>query len=216
MYYYCERTADDFFSEPLNSITNLAFVVIAFFILRKYSKAQYSYIFSGLIFFIGVGSFALHTFPSRFTALVDVAFILFFILFFLFVLSHKVINLPIIHSITMSLIAPILYFYIGGKFKEEFPNIGDSSFYIIILMHMILICLYLYYKNINSIKYIIISSSIFALSIFFRVIDQILCEINIHGTHFLWHLLNSLVLYYLVKFIINSSHCPPKNTNLSQ
>ncbi len=216
MYYYCERTADDIFSEPLNSITNLAFILIAFFIFRKYSKSQYSFIFSGLIFFIGVGSFLLHTFPSRLTALVDVIFILFFILFFLYIVFRKVIHLSITYSLAMSLVAPILYFYIGRALKAEFPNIGDSSFYIIILMHMILICLYLFYKNIDNIRYIIISSSIFAFSIFFRVIDHIFCDINVNGTHFVWHILNSLVLYFLVKFIMNSSHYLPKNTNLSQ
>lgn len=216
MYYYCERTADHIFSEPLNSITNIAFIFIAYFIFKKYRKADYSLILSGLIFFIGVGSFLLHTFPSRLTALVDVVFILFFILFFLYVLSRKIIKLSIIYSLSMSLISPILYFYLGRALKAEFPRIGDSSFYIIILIHMFLICIYIFQKKLRNLKYIFIGSIVFAFSIFFRVIDQVYCEINIHGTHFIWHILNSLVLYYLSKFIMYNSHFRPKNTSLSQ
>ena len=41
----------------------------------------------------------------------------------------------------------------------------------------------------------------------------IYCDINLYGTHFLWHILNSLVLFYLVRFSISNLYFRPKNTN---
>jgi len=35
----------------------------------------------------------------------------------------------------------------------------------------------------------------FALSLCFRTMDQALCSLVPSGTHFLWHLLNAVVLY---------------------
>jgi hypothetical protein len=77
----------DILSEPLNSITNLAFILISYLIFKKYKNYDYV-IFSGLIFCIGIGSFLLHTIPSKITALMDVMFILFFIIF-LFIYSFS-------------------------------------------------------------------------------------------------------------------------------
>ncbi len=213
MYYYCERTAGDIFSEPLNSLTNLAFILVSYLIFKKYKNYEYSLIFSGLIFCIGLGSFLLHTFPSTITALIDVIFILFFIIFFLYILYKNVLELRIIYALFLSFISPVLYFYLGSSLKENLPLVGDSSFYIVILLNLILIYLYLLIKNTNFSNDILIASIIFFISIFFRIIDQVYCDINLYGTHFLWHILNSLVLFYLVKFIISNLYFHPKNTN---
>ncbi len=213
MYYYCERTTADIFSEPLNSITNLAFVLISYLIFRKYKNYENGIIFSGLVFCIGLGSFLLHTIPSKITALIDVMFILFFIVFFLYILFRKVIKLPIIYALLLSLASPFIYYYLGSSLKQNFSLIGDSSFYIVILSHLILIYFYLLIKNVNFNNYILIASIIFLISIFCRIIDKVYCDINLYGTHFLWHILNSLVLFYLVKFIISNLNFHPKNTN---
>ena len=213
MYYYCERTSADIFSEPLNSLTNLAFIFISYLIFKKYKNYKNGLIFSGLIFFIGLGSFLLHTIPSKITALIDVIFILFFIIFFLYILYKNVLKTKIIYALFLSFVSPVLYFYLGSSLKENFPLFGDSSFYIFILLNLILIYFYLLIKNTNFSNYILIASIIFLISIFFRIIDQVYCDINFYGTHFLWHILNSLVLFYLVRFSISNLYFLPKNTN---
>ena len=213
MYYYCERTAADVLSEPLNSITNLAFVLISYLIFKKYKNHEYSLIFSGLIFCIGLGSFLLHTIPSKITALIDVMFILFFIIFFLYILFQKILKLAITCALFLSLASPVLYYYLGSVLKENFTLFGDSSFYIVIWLHLNLIYFYLLIKNANFNNFILVASIIFVISIFFRIIDKVYCDINLYGTHFLWHILNSLVLFYLVKFIISNLSFHPKNTN---
>ena len=86
--YYCERTTDSFLSEPLNSITNLAFLIVAIFIYKKYRNQIYVNVFSFSIFFIGIGSFLFHTIPSKITGLVDILFILIFILIYIYLISY--------------------------------------------------------------------------------------------------------------------------------
>ena len=81
MYYYCERTAQGILSEPLNSITNLAFIIISILILKRYRGEKYSVIFSSLIGLIGIGSFLFHTIPTTMIGFLDITFILLFILF---------------------------------------------------------------------------------------------------------------------------------------
>ena len=60
---YCERTGPEFWSEPVNAITNFAFIISALFIaklirdhLRQGKRDVVSWIFCALIFIIGVGS----------------------------------------------------------------------------------------------------------------------------------------------------------------
>lgn len=201
MYYYCERTTQGIFSEPLNSITNLAFIITSILILKRYSGEKYSIIFSSLIGLIGIGSFLFHTIPTTLTSLLDITFILFFILFYLFIINNFIFNFSKIISLILTFVSPFIYFYLGKALKESIGFLGDSSFYIIILMHLFLIYLFALKEKTEGRLYILLANILFALSICFRLIDNHICNINFYGTHFIWHILNSLVLYTLVIFM---------------
>ncbi|GAU84397.1 hypothetical protein [Bosea sp. BIWAKO-01] len=43
---------------------------------------------------------------------------------------------------------------------------------------------------------------VFALSLSLRTLDLILCQSVPFGTHWLWHLLNAMVLYLLLRAVI--------------
>lgn len=64
---YCERvgTNPDFWGEPVNAITNAAFLVAALWVYREALKRNRLDLLSGLlctnVFFIGIGSFLFHT-----------------------------------------------------------------------------------------------------------------------------------------------------------
>jgi hypothetical protein len=49
---------------------------------------------------------------------------------------------------------------------------------------------------------ILLAAGIFLLSLTFRTIDKAACASFPLGTHFLWHLLNALVLYVLLRTAI--------------
>jgi hypothetical protein len=47
-----------------------------------------------------------------------------------------------------------------------------------------------------------LAAGLFALSLAFRVVDLPICPAFPTGTHFVWHLLNALVLYVLLRAAI--------------
>ena len=63
---YCERVAQGFWGEPLNAVTNLAFIIAAVISWRSIRghNMPYLYVLSIILFLIGVGSFLFHTFAT--------------------------------------------------------------------------------------------------------------------------------------------------------
>ena len=66
---YCERTDASFWSEPLNALTNLAFLVAAILIARwaRRERGRLSWdaaVLAALAALVGVGSFLFHTFAT--------------------------------------------------------------------------------------------------------------------------------------------------------
>ena len=86
---YCERTGPEFWSEPLNAVTNLAFIFAAFLVARMILRAGPErrrdgalWGLTGLICVIGIGSGLFHTFATRWALLADIIPIALFILIY--------------------------------------------------------------------------------------------------------------------------------------
>jgi hypothetical protein len=81
---YCERLSASFWAEPLNAVSNAAFLLAAlaaFLLLRRSGRRALPVeILTGLVAVIGIGSFLFHTMPQRWTMLADVVPIQFFAL----------------------------------------------------------------------------------------------------------------------------------------
>ena len=87
MNFYCERTNDQFFNEPINAISNIFFILVSFSlikILKKNKSKKIYYVQPILIFFIGIGSFLFHLNPNIITLYSDVIPIFLFSLSFIF------------------------------------------------------------------------------------------------------------------------------------
>ena len=72
---YCERTGAGFWSEPFNALSNAAFLVAAlwsFRLARRTGADDAVKALAALVFAIGIGSFAFHSFAVRWAALADV------------------------------------------------------------------------------------------------------------------------------------------------
>jgi hypothetical protein len=51
---------------------------------------------------------------------------------------------------------------------------------------------------------LLIAAGVFTVSLFLRTIDIAACERVPFGTHFLWHLLNGVVLYLAMRSLVTS------------
>ncbi|MGA0824079.1 MAG: alkaline phytoceramidase, partial [Burkholderiaceae bacterium] len=77
---YCERLDPSFWAEPINALTNLAFIAVGFWVLR--GSSQSGKVLGLLTLLVGIGSLAFHTFATPWAATLDVGFIALFILAF--------------------------------------------------------------------------------------------------------------------------------------
>lgn len=77
---YCERgLSPAFWAEPVNAVTNAAFIVASLvalallYRLPNHERTVMRHLLIALVFIIGVGSFLFHTFATRWAAVADVA-----------------------------------------------------------------------------------------------------------------------------------------------
>ncbi len=197
---YCERLAAGLWQEPLNAISNLVFIIVAYLLWRKLVNSKHSaYSLQGLvllIFAIGIGSALFHTFASPWAAAADVIPILLFKLLFLWVYARHIMQLSTAKALLLlaGLIAAIL---LALVFKHY---LNGSILYIPALLMLYILGFYHYrYADIQQGRgLLLIAGALLTTAIFFRSIDMQICHSVAWGTHFLWHLINGLVLYYLM------------------
>lgn len=206
---YCERNSLEFFAEPLNAVTNILFIVVSAFLLFRYKNKEKPFL-ALIIFMIGISSFLYHTIPIGIWGALDVFFILLYILFYLSFAINKFFILSRIISIFISIAFLFICYFFGNFFKNTI--IGTTSYYLPIVFALYI--LYFLFKKKVAIKkeYFFYSAVIFSISVMFRALDYYLCSFLHIGTHFIWHILNALTLYFLGKFYyLNSTDPPQKN-----
>ena len=203
-FYYCERNSIETFAEPLNAISNVAFVLcgIIFFLRKGMIKNPLPY----SVIFIGLSSFLFHYIPISFFSTLDVFSILLFVVLYNTLLTRKILNYSYFKSALSSFILILLSFLLGILFSKTI--ISTSSFYLGLLSYMIYIAFLL--KKVSNIKYFLIAIILFSISLIFRSVDIYLCDFISFGTHFVWHILNSLVIYFLILFLFLTNRSSPK------
>ena len=85
---YCERTDASFWSEPVNAVTNLAFIVAAIVMWHRARGEVPAQVLCAVLFLIGVGSFLFHTFATAWAAAADTTPILVFSLIYIFLANR--------------------------------------------------------------------------------------------------------------------------------
>lgn len=202
---YCERLGPGFWSEPVNALTNIAFIIaaIAAFLLAKKEKALYlgTGLLILLVFGIGIGSGLFHTFATGWAKLADILPILLFQMGFLITYARRVIGLSAMMSFRLFMVF-ILLIIGSGYLPYEWFN--GSLGYAPALTFLIGFGIYHYRHNLTEPKILLIASGVFLLSLTFRSMDMMLCESVPIGVHFLWHLLNALVLYLSLRALIRN------------
>ena len=187
---YCERVDFTFWSEPLNAITNLAFVIAAIVVARRASTAPAKWL-CAILFMIGIGSFLFHTFATRWAELADVLPIGVFILAYLFLANRDLAGMRWFWAVG----ATALFVPYAAALVPVFnaiPFIEISNFYWTVPL------LLLGYAAWLRIPGLAIGAAILVVSITVRSFDMIWCVQWPIGTHFAWHTLNAIMLGYVI------------------
>lgn len=197
---YCERTGPEFWSEPVNALTNLAFVIAALVLYASWSRRGGSdrplLALIALIAIIGIGSFLFHTFANGVTALADTLPIMLFIYGYFFVAMRRFFGLGRAAAIGATAVFLAASFTFASAMPPGFLN--GSAGYLPALFALLVVGFLLRRDGHGAAGGLLLAALVFTVSLTARTIDESACAALPLGTHFLWHCLNALVLYMLV------------------
>jgi len=209
--HYCERTGSAFDAEPINALTNLAFLVAGFMAwrLQVAQRDGGGNGFVGSIIFvipiIGLGSILFHTLALRWAEWGDVVPILVFMLLYLWLVARRFLG----WAAWPSGLALSVFFAATLYLEAQIPGsfLWGGAMYLPTVIVLIILALILRRDRPAVGRSFLIAVGIFLMSFTARILDAPLCAHTSIGTHFLWHILNAVLLYLLVRIaILHASH----------
>lgn len=225
IFIYCERGQDPaFWAEPLNALTNGAFIIAAAVATRDYLAAPVgrrtlpAALLIALTYTIGVGSFLFHTYATRWAALADTIPIALFMLAYFAFLLRRFLGLPWI-----VVLAGVAAFYgaiwYAGTIQCRYDTLlpitsrtgarclNGSISYGPAVLALIGAAILLALLRHPAWRLVGAAGLVFLASMTFRTLDLELCNSiraggMVIGTHFLWHVLNAVTLFLLLRAAI--------------
>lgn len=213
---YCERTQAGLWDEPLNALSNAAFIIAAFFALKTAGKRNVLNPQTGtlisLLAIIGVGSFLFHTFANTWSKFADVIPILLFQLGFIAIYARNIIGFG-----ALKIGGLLALFFASSIMSGMFPYswLNGSIGYAPALFFLIGFGIYHKRTHKTEPNIYLITAAIFALSLTFRSIDMAVCEALPIGVHYMWHILNGVTLYLTLRGLILNWPPPHRHKNTS-
>jgi hypothetical protein len=173
---YCERTDPGYWADPVNALTKLAFLVAAAVMWRRTSGIPLARALCVVLGLIGVSSYLWHTHARAWSVAADSGSIAVFILLYLYAANRAFFGWPVWLAL-----------------------LGTAGF---LLWSAALIALYavlLRRRAPATARGLAIGAGILALSLTFRSLDEALCPSVPVGVHFMWHLLNAVMLGWMIE-----------------
>lgn len=220
---YCERTDASYWSEPINALTNLSFILAALWAYWTYRQIRHSdapaakpdilvLVAIAMAGLIGVGSYLFHTHATVWASLADVIPIWSFVAYYLFLAMYRIMDLPLwravrVYGITLVSIAATLWLVSTVLLASDSAEAGSDGFngstqYLPGMIALFGFALVMVIKRHPAMKWILAAALTFTASIFFRTIDMMVCVALPLGTHFLWHSLNGLFIGFLLQALV--------------
>jgi hypothetical protein len=195
---YCERIDASLWSEPINALTNLGFILIGLYLFLRTEDFFEKALCINLVL-IGVGSFLFHTFAQRWSGLADVIPIFSFIVLATYGVFSRYWNLTFLWSIISTilvLITTITITRLGVEYVKI--SLNGSENYLFALLILLISGFSIKFICPHSSTLLLAASCVFMVSLMFRSMDESLCRLIPIGTHFVWHLLNAVTLGLII------------------
>jgi hypothetical protein len=200
---YCERVGPGLFAEPLNAVTNIAFLFAAWAawsLARRRARSALADIWMliALSIVIGIGSSLFHVFATAWARILDELPILLFQLLYLWLYMRRIMaQTPAIAA--ASIAGYLAVAYLG----RQFPLLLNGSLvYAPALMLLLGLGLYHFLQHKVERYLMLAATGVFVISFVLRSIDKAACPYIPIGTHFWWHILNGIVLYLSMRALI--------------
>lgn len=216
---YCERTSPDLWAEPVNALTNLAFLLASTLLLRHWLVCYRARPAAGwdrlllvtLVGLIGVGSGLFHTFAQTWAAAADALPIAMFISVFLLVSLKRLAGLGWAATLTWF----VVYHLANWAAKTWLPAelLNGSVYYLPSWVALLAMAGWLTWCRHPRAALFAGGAVLFLVSLGFRSVDLALCAAWPLGTHFLWHLLNATLLWLLTRAVMDAPHVTQPSRN---
>lgn len=197
---YCERLDPEYWAEPVNAVTNVAFLVAAGVMAARLrgQRLPLAWAMVAVLAAIGIGSFLFHTHANRLTALLDVAPILGFILLYVFAATRDMLGArPWVAALAVAGFIP--YAAATVPLFAMVPGLGSSAGYAPVPLLILAYAWALRHRAPGTARGMATGALILIASLTARTLDQPLCGRIPLGTHFLWHILNAVMLGWMIE-----------------
>ncbi len=203
---YCERLGPGLLGEPLNALSNLAFVLAALAALhlaRERGRRE-GRLLAALLGAIGLGSAAFHTFASAWAEWLDVLPIVAFQLALLGCYLRRLCGIgPTAVAIALGA------FTLALALAASRPDLANGSLGYLPAALVLAALGFDHWRAEGSAR-LAAAAALFALSLTARSVDNAWCPTWPWGTHWIWHLLNAVVLYAVLSAYLTSRRQPPQ------
>ena len=214
---YCERVGAGLWAEPLNAWSNLAFPAAAAW---AWSTARARDLMTGpvalliaLAALIGAGSWLFHVFANGWSELADVIPIWSFVALYVLTSVHMLAGVPPGRLLRIGVIVAAVVVIVtlatsSGAGTEGPGALNGSVQYAPALLALIVLSA-LTLRSGHPIRWWALGATLaFLGSLTFRTLDLALCPVLPMGPHFLWHLLNGLMVGLLLQGLIRTAPRP--------
>jgi hypothetical protein len=201
---YCERTDPSYWSEPVNAITNAAFILAAIWGWRIASAAGDTggRVLAVILAAIGVGSYLFHTHAQIWSLYADVIPIQIFILAYIYLATVRFFAVPWWGGL-LAVVAFIPYAaLVSGGLGALVGPLNGSIGYVPVPILIAAYAVALRHRRPEAARGLAIGAGILAASLVFRTLDAGICPAFPLGTHFLWHVLNAVMLGWMIGVVV--------------
>ena len=193
---YCERLGPGLFAEPLNALSNLAFLGASAWLLLLRPGADsspwYGRVLAVLLFLIGLASLSFHLFATVGTEMLDVLSIALFIYCFVACFFRRHLGWPW----WLAVLAMPAFAGFSRLLEMPFAKgaLNGSVSYLPPIAALLLMALALLATKRPGGGKLAAAAAIFLVSLTLRTMDQAWCLKLPIGTHWMWHGLNAVTL----------------------
>lgn len=200
-----ETNYNSFPVEPLNAVSNLVFLIIIYYWIKKvrFDFARYPLIVPIIpVIFVGcIAGIIHHLFRTdKIWNTVTMLAILYSVMMLCIYLWYRITG-KWMYAAAFTMITPVLLWITtlsADVLNKLTVSVIFAAFSIAVVVPAMILCIKMRLKYLNLIA---LSSFLFFIGILCRIGDMRWSEIIPRGTHFLWHLLGSLSVFIILRFV---------------